>query len=87
MRRQALVEIAYLLAEVFLLQLQQRLRVAAFDAGDEKRQEAFEQVGDASEHLVPLPADLPRPSAAAKNNGGCPYEQKTLREIAKASVA
>jgi len=32
---QALVEIADLLAEVFLLQLQQRLGVAAFDARNE----------------------------------------------------
>ena len=31
-------------------QLQQRFGVASFDAGNEQRQETFEQVGDAAEH-------------------------------------
>ena len=50
-RGEALVEIADLLAQVFLLELEQRLRIAAFDAGDEQRKEPFEQVGDAPEHV------------------------------------
>ena len=58
---QALVEVADLLAQVFLLQLQQRFGIAAFDARDEQRQETFEQVGDAAEH-----GTLPRRTARAR---------------------
>jgi len=49
-RGEALVEVRNLLAQVFLLQLQQRFRVAAFDAGDEQREKPFEEIGQAAEH-------------------------------------
>ena len=73
-RGQALVEVADLLAQVFLLQLQQRFGVAAFHAGNEQRHETLEQVGDTAKHVCP-PGDLHTHLARmAKNNGGRPYE-------------
>ena len=50
MRGQSLVEVRDLLAQVFLLQLEQRLRIALLDAGDEEREEAFEEIPESAEH-------------------------------------
>src|SRR5687768_207013 len=47
---EALVEVRDLLAQVFLLQLQQRFRIALFDAGDEEGKEAFDEISESAEH-------------------------------------
>ena len=49
-RREALVEVRDLLAQVLLLQLEQRFRIAAFDAGDEQREEPFDEIRESAEH-------------------------------------
>ncbi len=47
---EALVEVADLLAQIFLLELQQGFGIAPFDARNKQGKETFEQVGNAAEH-------------------------------------
>jgi hypothetical protein len=53
---ETLVEAADLLAEVFLLQLQQRFRILPLDAADEDIEKGPKQIGDAPKHELPLPS-------------------------------
>ena len=49
-RRQALVVVGDLPAQVLLLHFQQRFRILPLQASDEETQEAAEEIGDSSEH-------------------------------------
>ena len=51
---QALIEVADLLAQILLLQLQQGLWILPLDAADENVEKRFEQIADTSEHGFPL---------------------------------
>ena len=49
-RGETLVEVRDLLAQVFLLELEQRFGVALLDAGDEQREKSFDQIPKSAEH-------------------------------------
>ena len=57
-RGEALVEVGDLLAQVLLLELQQGLRIALLDAGDEEREEPFDEIRDPAEHAPSAVASL-----------------------------
>ena len=66
-RRQPLVEVADLLAEVLLLELEQRFRIAPFEVLDEQGQESPEEVGHSLQHA---PSWLRRPVRPCARAGG-----------------
>src|SRR4029079_15328312 len=66
-RRQPLIEVRDLIAQVFLLQLEQGFRIAALDARDEQREEPFEEIRQAAEHASSGTAEIRR--AQRSENG------------------
>jgi hypothetical protein len=64
MRREPLIEVGDLLAQIFLLELEQRFGIALLHAGNEQREKAFDEIPKSAEH-APLRSRTPAAPAVA----------------------